>query len=153
MPRTRFLADVPISVYRQAPELPPDDGERPSLASRLIAQDLAHRRDMRVTESEIGGGLQTFATERQYIVRKDEIYTVRDPQPIGPMGAESLASESLGEQPVDRLPIARTGSNAAPGLLIRDDETGEFFDVDGITLMSDNKRQVIHCSARSGGNV
>ena len=149
MPRTKFLADIEISIFEQAPELPDDDGNFPSLDSRLIAQDCAHRRDLRVGESELDN-LQTFSALRQYIVRKDEIYTVDVKQVVGPLGSEQLGSQALGEQPIDRAPIARTGSNAKTGDLLRDDETGEFFDISGITRMPDDQRLIIHCAVRRG---
>ena len=149
MPRTKFLADIPISIFEQAPELPDDDGNFPTLESRLISEDCAHRRDLRVGENELDS-LQTFNVLRQYIVRKDEIYTVGVMQVVGPLGSEPLGSESLGEQPIDRPPVARTGSNARAGDLLRDDETGELFDIAGITRMPDDKRLTIHCASRRG---
>ena len=149
MPRTLFLADVPISVYRQAPEDLPEGESVPSLKERLLANDYAHRRDRRVTETDLAG-LQTYQNQRQYIVRKDTVYTV--PLQAGlSMGYQPLGGDALGDQPPNEPVIARDGSNAAPGLLLRDDETGEFFNVTGVTLMPDNKRQVIHCGAVTGG--
>ena len=149
MPRTKFLADIEISIFKPAPELPDDDGNFPSLESRLISTDCAHRRDLRVTEGELDN-LQTFSAMRQYIVRKDEVYTVDVPRVIGPMGSEPIGGDAMGEQPIDQPPIARTGSNAQAGDLLRDDETGEFFDIAGITRMPDDKRLIIHCNARRG---
>ena len=151
MPRTQFLADVPIGIYRQAPELPDAEGQRPPLEDRLIAEDYAHRRDQRVAEGELAG-LQTFRTERQYVVRKDAVYTLPDTDRIEAMGegtGSGFGSGAMGGKPSEPG-VARDGSNAAAGLLLRDDETGELFDIAGVTLLPDNKRQVIHCAARRG---
>ena len=149
MPRTRFLADVPITIYRQAPDLPDAQGNRPSLESRKLAEDCAHRRDQRVAESDLSG-LQTFSIQRQYIVRKPETYTIRVPQTLETLGENPLAEEAVGEGAQDALPVARDGANAEAGLLLRDDETGDFFNITGVILMPDNKRLVIQCARTRG---
>ena len=150
MPRTLFLADVPISLYRQAPEDLPEGQGVPSLEERLLANDYAHRRDRRVTETDLAG-LQTYQNQRQYIVRKDAAYTV-DVDPALGAGYGLAGSNPAGGAAPNAPVVAKRGSNAAPGLLLRDDETGEFFNVTGVTLMPDNKRQVIHCGAVTGGS-
>ena len=149
MPRTTFLADIPISIFRQAPELPDEEGARPSLADRLISQDYAHRRDRRVSQGELASGFQTFGTVREYIVRKDTVYTLPDNDRVTPLGNAEMGTEPLGSEPSPPA-TARDGANAKAGLLLRDDETGEFFTITGVTLMPDNKREVLHCDAVRG---
>ena len=152
MPRRRrmFLPDVQISIFEQAPELPDEDGNRPSLESRMLSQDYAHRVDVSVSESEISGDVQAHDIRRRYIVRRDEVYTVEVMQRVGPLGSEPLGKDAMGEQPIDFPPVARTGANARAGLLLRDDETGEFFDISGIKLNADNQTVTIVCAARRG---
>ena len=149
MPRTQFLADVEITIFRQAPELPDTEGNRPSLASRKVGEDYAHRRDVRNSEGELGG-LQTYTTERQYVVRVDESYTIPRDQDFESLGEDGLSVDALGEEPVDETPVARDGSNARAGMLLRDEETREMFDIVGVRLVADNKRLVIRCASRRG---
>ena len=150
MPMRSWLMDIEIRLYRQAPEVPAADGERPSLESRLIATDYAARWDQRVSDGELGA-LQTFTTQRRYVVRRDEMYTLPADADLETLGENPLGDDPLGEALPRRPAIARDGSNARAGLLLEDTETGEFFNVSGVTyLLNDNTKQVIHCVKTRG---
>ena len=148
----RVRMDVPIMLFRQAPEIP---AGRPPLEERKVGEDYAHRQDRRVAEGELGG-LQTYSTQRQYIVRKDEMYTIPQDDDsdtdsdTDTLGEVAMGTEAMGEARPNAPAVARDGSNAASGLLLRDEETGEYFDVTGVTLLPDQRNQIIHCNARRG---
>ena len=142
MARYRPVMDLLIKIYRQAPAR--EDGEVSPLAERFLGEDYAYRRDRRVVTSEIGD-TQVYETRREYVTRREEEYEIDVPPPQG-VGYGLVGSDPIGGAAPNVDPVtAAEGSNAQIGLLLEDTETGELFDITGVTLMPDRRNEVIHC--------
>ena len=134
--------DIPITILK------PASRNSTNGTNNVISTDYAHRRDRRESTIEVDG-VTTFSIERQYLVQKDTEYIVEPKINQDAFGKDHFGATSFGGNHPSEPPVARDGSNANRGLILRDDETKETFSISGTTRLPDERIVVIHCDKDS----